>query len=325
MGVNYIDTARGYGDSENKIGAAIKGQRDKLFITTKTMRRSKEEATKQINDSLQRLELDYVDLLFAHGVDSDEDLNRFLGPDGAVEAFREARDAGKVRYLGISGHRNPVLVSAIKTGIFDVILASYNLNNTDADSELFPLTKELDIGVSVMKPLSGGALAVPPEAVQFQMTDGAVSTAEAALQFVLSNPLIHTMLVGMGTIDEVEANVPLGYMPQNLSPEEVVSLKEKAEKLGFTFCQGCGYCVPDCPEGINIPEVFRLQAFHDQYGMTEYAKDTYHREHHGERVERCTDCKSCMEHCPAELEIPELLEKVKAIMGKPPPRPPRPD
>jgi len=93
MGVNYIDTSRTYDDSEKKIGAAVKGQRDKLFITTKTMRRSKEEAAKQINDSLQRLEMDYVDLLFAHHVDSDEDLNRFLGPDGAVEAFREAQDA----------------------------------------------------------------------------------------------------------------------------------------------------------------------------------------------------------------------------------------
>jgi hypothetical protein len=231
-----------------------------------------------------------------------------------VEAFREAQSAGKVRYLGISGHQNPVLVSAIKTGVFDVILASYNLTNTDADTELFPLAKELDIGVSVMKAIGGGALGVPPEAVQFQVADKAVATAEAAVRFVLSNPLIHTVVPGMSKRSEVEANVPLGYIPQSMSPQEVSVLQEKVKELGFTFCQGCGYCVPDCPEEIDIPEVFRLQTFHDQYGMTGYAKSTY-RNRHAAKVDLCTECQSCMERCPAQLEIPDLLNKAKVILG----------
>ncbi len=324
MGVNYIDTARIYADSEIKIGAAIKGKRDGLFIATKTMRRSKEDAAKHIDESLQRLGLDCVDLMYTHGVDTEDDLRWALGQGGAIEAFREARDAGKIRYIGISGHNNPVLVSAIKTGVFDVVLASYNLTNTDAANELFPLTEEMDIGVSVMKPLVGGALGIPSEAVKFQVADRAITTAEAALRFVLSNPLIHTVIPGMGSLDEVEANVPLGYEPQNMSAEEVAVLREKAEGLGFTFCQGCGYCVPECPEGINIPEVFRLQAFHDQYGLTLYAKDSYHRFGYVDKVPGCTGCQSCMEHCPAQLEIPELLKKAHATLTrdfvrKPPP------
>lgn len=315
MGVNYIDTARAYQDSEDKIGAAIKGYRDRLFIATKTVQRSKEQAAADIDESLRRLGIDYIDLLLIHGVDTEDDLNRFLGQAGAVEAFREAQNAGKVHYIGISGHQNPVLVSAIKTGVFDVILASYNLTNTDADTELFPLAKELDIGVSVMKPIGGGALAVPPEAVQFQVADRAVATAEAALRFVISNPLIHTVVPGMDKQSEVEANVSLGYIPQSMSPREVSILQEKANELGFTFCQGCGYCVPDCPEEIDIPEVFRLQTFHDQYGMTGYAKSAY-RSRHAAKVDLCTECQLCLERCPAQLEIPELLKNAKVILGQ---------
>lgn len=315
MGVNYIDTARAYQDSEDKIGGAIKGCRDRLFIATKTVQRLREGAVEHIDESLRRLGTDYVDLLFIHGVDSEADLSRFLGSGGALEAFKEAQMAGKVRYIGISGHQNPVLVSAIKTGVFDVILASYNLTNTDADNELFPLAKELDIGISVMKSIAGGALGVPPEAVQFQVADRAVTTAEAALRFVLSNPQIHTVIPGMGKFSEVEANVPLGYVPQSMDSLEVSVLHEKASGLGLTFCQGCGYCVPECPEEINIPEVLRLQAFHDQYGMTGYAKATY-RNRYAEKVDLCTECQACTERCPAQLDIPELLKKAKVTLGQ---------
>ncbi len=315
MGVNYIDTARAYEDSEDKIGAAIRGQRDQVFIATKTVERLKEGAAAHLDESLRRLGTDCVDLLFIHGVDTEEDLNRFLGPGGASEAFKEEQMAGKVGYIGISGHQNPVLVSAIKTGVFDVILASYNLTNTDADNELFPLAKELDVGISVMKPIAGGALAVPREAVQFQVSDRAVTTAEAALRFVLSNPLIHTVVPGMGKVSEVEANVPLGYILHSVDSMEVSVLQKKAKGLGLTFCQNCSYCVPECPEGIDIPEVFRLQAFHDQYGMTGYAKASF-RNSHQEKVDLCTECQLCMERCPAQLNIPELLKKARITLGQ---------
>ncbi len=315
MGVNYIDTARAYEDSEDKIGVAIKGQRDGVFIATKTVERLKERAALDIDESLRRLGTDWLDLLFIHGVDSEGDLNRFLSPGGALEAFRKAQEVGKVRYIGISGHQNSILISAIKSGVFDVILASYNLTNTDADDGLFPLAEELDIGISVMKPIAGGALAVPKEAVQFKVADKAVATAEAALRFVFSNPLIDTVVPGMGKISEVETNVPLGYIHQSVDPVEISVLQERAKGLGLTFCQNCNYCVPECTEEIDIPEVFRLQAFHDQYGMTGYAKFTF-RMNHQEKVDSCTECQLCTERCPAQLNIPELLKKVRATLGK---------
>ena len=314
LGVNFIDTARSYGDSEDKIGEAIKGYRDKLFIATKSHYRTKKEVVDSIRESMRRLQLDKLDLIQMHSVDDNDLLEECLGKGGVYEAMHEARQAGLVDFIGISGHKNEVLVKAVKTGMFDTVLASYNLTNDDAAKELFPLAKELDIGVIVMKPLGGGALAIPPEAERFQVADRAIASAEAALRFVLSNPHISTAIPGMGTLREVEDDVLLGYTPQVMSLADAEQLQRRARKVGFTFCQGCGYCLPQCPEGIDIPEVFKLQVLYQQYGMINYAHDAY-RESYEMKVAQCTECRACTERCPAELDIPELLKKARLILG----------
>ena len=312
LGVNYIDTARNYRDSEDKVGEAVRGWRDRVFITTKSHFKTKAEVAESIDESLRRFALDWVDAVLMHGVDSDEDLeSRSQGP---LEAIKGARAAGKVRYIGLSGHRNAVLCRALRTGAFDLVLASYNLTNDDADRELFPLAQELDVGITVMKPIGGGALGVPPEALQFHVEDKAVSTAEAALRFALSNSSVASVCVGMGRLSEVEANVALGAIPQAMPRAEYGALSERAKTLGFTFCQGCGYCLPNCPEKINIQEVFRLLAFHDQYGMTGYAKAVF-RAWHEQAAAKCTECSACTERCPASLGIPELLREARLKLG----------
>lgn len=313
LGVNFIDTARSYGDSEDKIGAAIKEVREKLFISTKSHFRTKREVERSIEESLRRLAVDKLDLIFIHSVDSDEELEHRLRM-GVLEAMKEARATGKVDYIGISGHRNDVLTKAIKTGEFDAVMATYNLTNDDGDQELFPLARERNVGVVVMKPLGGGYLAVPPEAVQFKVADRATSTAEASLRFVLRNPYITTVIPGMGKIKEVEEDVPLGYVPQRMPPSEVKELQERAKEVGFTFCQGCGYCLPLCPKGIGIQDVFRLLVSHEQYGMKEWAKTIY-REEHEALVTLCDECLSCVEICPAQLDIPAKLKEAAAILG----------
>jgi len=311
-GVNFIDTARSYGDSEDKIGEAIKGIREQVFISTKSQFRTGKEVKNSIEESLRRLAIDKLDIIFIHSVDSEEELEHRL-KEGVLETMKEARQAGKVDYIGISGHRNDVLVKAIRTGEFDAIIATYNLTNDDGNRELFPLTRELDVGVIVMKPLVGGYLAVPPEAVQFKVEDKATSTAEASLRFVLSNPYITTVIPGMGTIEEVEENVSLGHVPQRMQPSEVKELQERAKEVGYTFCQGCGYCLSECPQGIDIQSVFRLLVFHQQYGMKEWSERVYH-ENHEARVSLCDECQSCMEVCPTQLDIPAKLREATAIL-----------
>jgi len=202
----------------------------------------------------------------------------------------------------------------LKTGEFDTVLARYNLIYDEADKELFALGQELDVGIIVMKPLEGGSLAIPPEAVQFQVADRATSTAEAALRFTLSNPRVSTVIPGMGTIAEVEQDIPFGYVPQIMSAVEKAQLQERARQMGFTFCTNCGYCLPLCADGINIAEVFKLQVFYEQYGMKEYAREVYRQEHEA-KVALCVDCTSCVERCPVELDIPALLKEADALLG----------
>jgi len=315
LGVNIIDTARSYGDSEAIIGEAIKGLREHLFIASKSHLRTKEEIAQSVEESLHQLQIDKLDLIQIHGVDTEEDLEMCLAKGGALEAMHEARKAGKTDYIGISGHQNKVLVKAIKTGEFDTVIVTYNPLNHDAAQELFPLATELDIGVMAMKPLDGGLLALLPEAMQFQIADRAICTAEAALRFALSNPQITTVLTGMVTVAEVEENIPLGYMPQEMSMEEKRLLEERAKSMIYTFCQGCGYCLPVCPVGIDIPRVFRLQVLLEQYGLEQYVRETY-GEAFQSQVALCTDCQACMERCPSQLDIPSLLKKADAILSR---------
>ena len=314
LGVNFIDTARSYGNSEAAIGQAIKGLRDNLIIATKSHFRTKREVAESIETSRRLLGVQTIDLMQLHSVDSEEVLRQCLSRGGAFEAMKESRRDGRGRFLGISGHQPQVLISALKTGEFDTVLASYNLSNTAADRELFPLAAELDIGVIVMKPLDGGFLGVPPEAVKFQVADRATSTAEAALRFVLSNPRVTTAIPGLGTIAQVEEDVPLGYLPQEMPTEEAAHLQGRAKEVGRTFCEGCGYCLELCPQHIAIDRVFRFQVFYEQYGLRDLARNTY-REYYQAAVESCTECRSCMERCPAQLDIPARLKEAHALLA----------
>ena len=314
LGVNLFDTARSYGDSEAIIGEAIKDTRDRLFISTKSHLRTKEGVARSIDQSLRELKVDKIDLIHIHSVDTEDILKQCLAKGGALHAMQEAKRAGKVDYIGISGHQNEVLVKALKTGEFDAVIVTYNLINDEAEHELLPLAKELDVGVLAMKPLDGGLLAIPREAAQFKVADRATSTAETSLRFVLSNSRISTVLVGMVSVAEVEEDVPLGFIPHQMPAQEKAVLQERAKSMVYTFCQGCGYCLPLCPEGIDIPRIFKLQVLLEQYGMERYAKTTY-KEAFQWQVRRCTECNSCMERCPSQLNIPNLLKKTDLILS----------
>jgi len=127
-GINYFDTARAYGDSEEKIGAALKDVRHQVIIATKTHQRTKEDAARAgLKQSLRNLQTDRIDLVQLHGIDSEEILKKATSSKGALKALEEAKAQGKIDYIGISGHNPYVLKKAIKTGKFDTILVPLNV------------------------------------------------------------------------------------------------------------------------------------------------------------------------------------------------------
>ena len=154
LGINYFDTAKLDGDSEEKIGAALQEVRDKCIIATKTGSRTKKESLEDFECSLKRLKTDRLDIIQLHGIDDEKTLAKAMGADGSLQTCKEARKQGLVDFIGITGHKPRVLTRAVESGEFDTVLVPLNVVTRQALEELLPAAKAHDVGVVVMKPLS---------------------------------------------------------------------------------------------------------------------------------------------------------------------------
>ena len=154
LGMNYFDTAKLDGDSEEKIGCALQDVRDQCIIATKTGSRSKKESIEDVKCSLKRLKTDKLDIIQLHGIDDEKTLSKAMSADGPLQTCKEARKQGLVDFIGITGHKPRVLVKAVESGEFDTVLVSLNFVTRQALEELLPTAKAHDVGVVVMKPLS---------------------------------------------------------------------------------------------------------------------------------------------------------------------------
>jgi len=315
LGINYFDTARVYGNSEEKFGAALEDVRDKVVIATKTHQRTREDAARAgLKQSLQKLRTDRIDIVLLHGIDDEKTLEQAMASEGSLTALKEARTQGKVDFIGISGHRPLILGKAIRTGEFDMILVPFNIINREASEELFPLAKELDIGVVVMKPFGGANLSFAarelwasrvPEKAEFNriIGEGPVKT-EHALRFVLAHD-VHTMVPGFSTVEEVESAAKIGEEFNCLTQQEKADLKF-GELPPPPFCRECGLCVP-CPDGLNIPLILGLDKYFTFHGIANWTKEVYQRLN--TKVDSCTKCAKCEPKCPYKLPIIEMLHQ----------------
>jgi hypothetical protein len=292
LGINFIDTARAYGDSEAKIGLVMRNRREECFLATKTHARTKRGAARQIETSLANLQTDFLDLVQLHSIDYMEDLKTVLKEEGAYAACEEARREGKVRYIGITGHRPDVLRAALMTGNFETVMLPINFVDrfvfAEEEEKLLNLAEEMGVGVIAMKPLAGGMIKRP----------------SIALRYALSRK-ITLAIPGMGTIEEVKQNVATGEAFSPLSEEEQEALFREAEELGTNFCRQCGYCLP-CTVEIDIPAIFRLEGYYERYGLKEWARKEYAKLKVS--VEECLEDGVCEERCPYHLPIIEKLK-----------------
>ncbi len=296
LGVNFYDTARNYADSERKIGAALNDVRSEVYIATKTASRTYDEAMRDLEASLSELGTTYVDVWQLHGVNNFETLEQVLAPNGALAALKDAKQDGKIRFIGITGHRPDVLLKAIETGEFDTVQFPFNYLATEAERELIPRAEQLNIGMIIMKPLAGGEL----------------SNAKAALRFIIQYP-ISTVIPGMKSIAEVEENAKTLFEDWELTDEDLKVIDEDKRRLNKVFCRGCMYCMP-CPQGIPISQLLRIESIVRRVGVTEWVKSIYREAK--EKVPSCIKCKQCEEKCPYELPITEMLPEKLAWLEK---------
>ncbi len=208
LGINYVDTASTYGDAELKVGEVMRRRRTQVWLSTKALRRTKAEAAAEIRQSLKRLQTDYVDLLQIHAVNDMETLEYVLGKEGSVAAALEAQKAGQVRFIGITGHRRPSVISeALKRFPFATALVPISPPDKglhDFEDAVLSAASQTGAGVIAMKVLAGGRVTEKPD---------------LHLRYVLGLP-ISLAIVGMETTAEVEENVSFATRFQPLTPAE---------------------------------------------------------------------------------------------------------
>jgi predicted aldo/keto reductase-like oxidoreductase len=326
LGVNYIDTAPGYCDTESEIivGQALKGWRDKVYLSTKNPIEdaSGEHFLQRLESSLKKLDTDYIDFYHMWGIDLKTYRNEIAVPDGPLSAAIKAKEQGLIKHLSFSFHDDPEnMKTIIDEGIFETVLCQYNLlDRSNEDSIAY--AHEKGIGVVIMGPVGGGRLGAPSDVIKSLLPGKMKSSAETALRFVLANPGVTCALSGMSTIEMVEENAEVASNASRLSEEEIAAVNaalEENKRLAELYCTGCNYCMP-CPNEINIPLNFRLMNYHKVYNLTEYARQEYQNIGtndwmKGKKAEECMECGLCEEKCPQKLEIMKQLKETAKALG----------
>jgi predicted aldo/keto reductase-like oxidoreductase len=306
-GINFVDTADCYGDSEEKIGKVLRHRRQEFYLSTKIDERDGSGVRKKLERCLRRLRTDRIDLVFFHDVRG-SDYDRIFDK-GGLEALNKARNEGKLLEIAISIHHSvPMMRRAIESGVFSVLMVAYSALDEDRlAADLLPMAHGEGVGLIAMKPLAGGRLAErasPTGNTRFQNGE---SLAQAALRYVISNQNIACAIPGMMELYELEENLQVGRDLRELSKEELKELMGHVGRAGKGFCRNCGYCLP-CSEGIPIPDVFRFESYHERYGLKDWAKEQYRSL--VVNAAACSGCEQCMERCPYEVAIPERLKGI---------------
>ena len=310
LGVNLIDTARGYGDSESKIGGAIGHRRQEFLLSSRAAPGNADEMRRAVETSLGALQTDSIDIYQFHNMRKPEQYDVVMRKGGGLEGLRDMQSQGLIRYIGFSSHRIiDTMKRALRSGEFDVITVAYNiLNDEMVDGEVLPLAKACDVGVVAMKPLAGGTLAAPPE--ELRLAPEHPIEAPQALRFVLSNDAITVAIPGMAKVSEVEENLRAGDAIEKMSTEERQILVRAAEAVGKQFCRDCWYCQP-CPEEILVPVILRQLGYYKRYGLKDWATGRYGMLE--VKPTACVECGECEEKCPYDLPIQDLLKESAAL------------
>jgi len=310
LGVTYYDTARGYNDSEIKIGRALAGDRDKVVLSTKTSAKTRDEAWQQIQESLERLGTDYVDNCHMHGIRAGEDLDQRLGPGGAMEALIEAKEQGMVRHIGATSHTSASLLAALERVDLEVILVPMNIVERDPLRQLLPLCRERGVGVTIMKPVATGLLPAP-----------------LALKWLLTQD-IASAVPGCTTLEQVEENFAVELGAEELSATERDQVEKQYQALAHVRCRICALCQP-CAKGINIGGRLGTDVMYDHlrtmgseafaahpWSQEIIAKELVGRAEAIEQIQSCDRCGECEPKCPHGLPIVDMLQNMLPGMNE---------
>ena len=312
-GIFHFDTANGYqnGRNEEMLGNFFKDKpRESFCIATKVKLdyplkdNFEQDFSERLDVSLKRLQMDYVDVFYAHAYDRVEQVK-----DKRIAAeLKRMKDTGKIRFAGFSthAHKPELLEAAIDSDIYDVILVSYNfqLANLEATEKAIERAAKAGIGIVVMKSMAGGV----------EDASGKKKiNAQACLKWVWKNENITTIIPGFTNFDEFDECIAAAQNPDINSDEQ----KYLAGLCGkdSLFCQQCGKCLPQCPEHLPIPDIMRAYMYTYGYKYASLSKETLSELNLSQTA--CANCTTCSVSCPSGFNVGQKIAAVMPVMKVP--------
>ena len=297
-GINFFDTARFYTDSEEKIGYALSDVRDKIYIATKTAAQNADDFWKDLNTSLNNMKTDYIDIYQFHNPSFCPKPN---DGTGLYEAMLEAKEQGKIRFIGLTNHRLAVAQEAIDSGLYDTIQFPFCYLATDKDIAIVENCKKNNLGFIAMKGLSGGL----------------ITNSAAAYAFMAQYDNV-LPIWGVQRMSELNEFLSYNTNPPSVTGEIKELIDNDRKMLAGEFCRGCGYCIP-CPVGIEINNCARMSLLlRRSPSELQLTPDVQAKM---KKIENCLHCNQCKSKCPYGLDTPKLLEEnykdyVEILNGK---------
>jgi aryl-alcohol dehydrogenase-like predicted oxidoreductase len=321
VGIRHFDTAAAYqmGRNETMVGNVVRelGVRNDVTIATKIWLRMlgsptedaeiKAKFRQAVEDSLRRLQMDHVDILYNHGLDTAAGTTR----DEPLNTLQALKKEGKTRNIGVSTHMGQaeVLDAARGTGVYDVVLVSFNytMANNTALLEAISRASKAGIGLVAMKTQAGGGMRPDRTA-----TPPIPANHPALLKWVLRHTEVATAIPGYTTYEQMEQNFSVASNLE-LSPTESEYLSGRRAAASLQFCHQCAQCRPDCPRKADIPALMRAHMYAVQYGNYAQAASTLAMIRAGQGLDACHKCTECSATCRNSVNIAGKIGVLKQL------------
>lgn len=286
-GVDLLDTARGYTNSEQRIGLALKGVKRPVVLSSKSPVRT-EQIYGEVQKSLQNLQLKKIPIYHLHNVSKPGDYQKVMEPGGAYHGLKRAQREGLIDHIGLTSHSLDLLEKVLQEDHFDVIMLCYSFLEPEGATKIMPLARKKDVGILAMKAFSGGV----------------IEAAGPALRFVLATEGV-VPIPGVETVEKARENWRIFSEGRSLTEEDQTRIAEIKKEFDRKFCRRCDYCQP-CSQGINIQMAMGLRSVIRRFPHTAPEMDWIPKLI--EKARTCTECDECLPRCPYQLPIPEVIK-----------------